>query len=316
MPGQPSLRDVHVSVPLTQISVAYMQDESVYVADKVFPMIPVQNQSDVYYKYTKSDFFRDEARKRAPGTESAGGGFTLSTGTYAAEIYAFHQDVPDPVRANADSILQLDRAATQLVTNRLLIRRERLWASSFFTTGVWGTDTTPSALWDNASSNPLADVEVGRLAVQKKTGYIPNTLVLSPEVVSKLRDNAKIRDQFKYTSADSIDLAMMARYFNIERVLVVNAVYDASPEGAASDGMTFVVGKHGLLCYVPPSASVMQPAAGYTFGWNGYLGAGLGTRIGKFRMEQLKSDRIEGEMAMDMRAICPDVGYFFNGLVA
>lgn len=315
MPGQPSLRDVHVSVPLTQISIAYQQDESVYVADKVFPMVPVQNQSDVYYRYTKSDFFRDEARKRAPGTESAGGGFTLSTSTYGCEIYAFHQDVPDPIRANADSVLSLDTTVTKMVTQRLLIRRERLWASSFFTTGVWGTDITPSNLWDTTNGNPLTDVETGKLAILRKTGLLPNTLILSPEVVSKLRDNAKIRDQFKYTSADSIDLAMMARYFNVERVLVVNAVYDAAVEGA-SESMNFVVGKHGLLCYTPPAASLMQVAAGYTFAWNGYLGAGMGTRMGKFRMEHLKSDRIEGEMAFDMRVICPDVGYFFNGLVS
>lgn len=315
MPGQPSLRDVHISVPLTNVSIAYQQDESVYVADKVFPMVPVQNQSDVYYRYNKSDFFRDEARKRAPGTESAGGGFTLSTSTYAAEIYAFHQDIPDPIRANADSILSLDTAVTKLVTQRLLIRRERIWATTFFTSGVWGTDITPTNLWDTANGNPLVDVEVGKLAILRKTGLMPNTLILSPEVVSKLRDNAKIRDQFKYTSADSIDLAMMARYFNIERVLVVNAVYDTAVEGA-TENMNFVVGKHGLLCYVPPTASLMQVAAGYTFAWNGYLGAGLGTRMGKFRMEHLKSDRIEGEMAFDMRAICPDVGYFFNGLVS
>lgn len=315
MPGQPSLKDVHINAALTNISVAYQQDESVYVADKVFPMIPVQHQSDLYWKFNKSDFFRDEARKRAPGTESAGGGFNLSTGTYAAEVYAFHQDVPDQVRANADSQLQLDRAATQLVTQRLLIRRERIWANSFFTTGVWGTDITPANLWDTANGEPLADLETGKIAVQKRTGYIPNTLILSPEVVSKLRNNAKIRDQFKYTSSDSIDLAMMARYFNIERVLVVNAVYDAAVEGSA-ENMGFVVGKHGLLCYVPPSASIMSPASGYTFAWNGYLGAGLGTRIGKFRMEQLKSDRVEGEMAFDMRVICPDVGYFFNGLIS
>lgn len=315
MPGQPSLKDVHINAALTQISVAYQQDESVYVADKVFPMIGVQNQSDLYWRFSKSDFFRDEARKRAPGTESAGGGFTTSQSTYSAEVWAFHQDVPDQIRANADSVLQLDRSATTLVTNRLLIRRERMWATNYFTTGVWGTDITPANLWDTANGEPLADVETGKIAIQKRTGYIPNTLVLSPEVVSKLRNNAKIRDQFKYTSADSIDLAMMARYFNIERVLVVNAVYDAAIEGG-TENMNFVVGKHGLLCYVPPSASVMSPAAGYTFAWNGYLGAGMGTRIGKFRMEHLKSDRVEGEMAFDMKVICADVGYFFNGLVS
>jgi hypothetical protein len=41
MPGNPSIGDVHVNVPLTNISVAYIQDEGAFVADRVFANIPV-----------------------------------------------------------------------------------------------------------------------------------------------------------------------------------------------------------------------------------------------------------------------------------
>ena len=313
---QPSLGDVHVNVALSNISVAYLQDQSVFVADQVFPIIPVQSQSNVYYKFTKSDFFRDEARRRAPGSETAGGGFTLSTGQYACEITGWHQDISDPLRANADSVLGLDRAVTEQVTRKLLIRRERQWASTYFNTGLWGTDITPATKWDVSTSNPLADVEVGKVKILQNTGFAPNTLVLSPNVFSSLRYNPAIRDQFKYTSADSINLQMMARYFNIDKVLVVNAVYDAGVEGDASPTMSFVVGKHALLCYTPDSPGLMTPAAGYTFAWNGYTGASAGTRIKKFRMENLASDRIEGEMAFDLRLIGSDLGYFLNAVVS
>ena len=37
---QPTVGDVHVAAALTQIAVAYLQDESAYIADKVFPMVP------------------------------------------------------------------------------------------------------------------------------------------------------------------------------------------------------------------------------------------------------------------------------------
>src|SRR4051812_7942262 len=103
--AQPTPSDVHVNAPLTNISVAYIQDQSLFVADRIFPVVPVQNQSNLYYIFNKEDFLRDEAKPRAPSTESAGGGFNLTTASYAAVVEAFHKDVDDQVRANADSVL-------------------------------------------------------------------------------------------------------------------------------------------------------------------------------------------------------------------
>ena len=61
----------------------------------------------------------------------------------------------------------------------------------------------------------------------------------------------------------------------------------------------------------------MTPSAGYSFSWNGYLGAGPdGNRVKQFRMENLASDRVELEIAFDMKLVAADLGYFFNGIVA
>ena len=40
---EPQLNSVHVNRPLTNISQAYMQDASDYIADKIFPVVPVQH---------------------------------------------------------------------------------------------------------------------------------------------------------------------------------------------------------------------------------------------------------------------------------
>ena len=62
--GQPTRSSVHVDAVLTNISIAYIQDRSKYIATKVFPIIPVDKLSDVYFSYTKNDWFRDEAQRR------------------------------------------------------------------------------------------------------------------------------------------------------------------------------------------------------------------------------------------------------------
>jgi hypothetical protein len=314
---QPTPGDAHVNVPLTNISVAFLQSAQGFVADDVFPVVPVEQQSNLYYQFTKEDFFRDEAKLRAPATESAGGGFTLSTASYSANVEAFHSDIDDQLRANADSILSLDRAATELVTHKLMIRRERRWMSSFFTTGVWGTDITPGTLWSvSATADPRKDVETGKMAIQAATGFKPNTLVLGTRVLSALRYCQQIIDQFKYTSADSINTDMLAGFFDIDRIIVTGAVWTNAVEGNATQTTDFIGGKHALLCYSAPAPSLMAPSAGYTFAWRGYTGAINGLRIKKLRADLAAADRIEGEMAYDMKKVAASLGYFFNGAVA
>jgi len=120
---QPNVNSVHVDAILTNISVAYLQNQNNFIADKVFPIVPVDKKSDKFFTYTKNDWFRDEAQRRADATESAGSGYNLSTDTYSADVWAFHKDVGDQTVANADAPLNPLREATEFVTRRLLLPR-------------------------------------------------------------------------------------------------------------------------------------------------------------------------------------------------
>lgn len=319
--AQPHTGQVHVDRPLTNISVAYLQKQSAFIAGRVFPMVPVDKQSDSYFKYTKGDWFRDEARPRAPGTESAGGGYTLATDTYNCKVEAFHKDVDDQTRANSDAPLNPDRDATEFVTQRLLLRGERDWVSKYFGTGVWGTDKTGGSdftVWSNyASSDPIADFALGIETILKNTGMRPNLAVLGYPVYKALRNHPDLVDRIKYTVAGGIPTNQaMAEILGVGELLVAEAVYNSAVEGAAVS-MDFIHGKHALLCHRATSPSLLTPSAGYTFAWKG-VSQGMGTTvgIGRFRMEHLKSDRIEGEIAYDHKVVATDLGYFFSGAVS
>lgn len=311
---QPSYSQVHVNRPLTNISVAYMQRAENFIADKVFPMVPVSKQSDRYFVYDKSDFFRADAQLRAPATESAGSGYNLdNTPTYYAPVYALHKDVDDQTRANADDPLNMDRDATEYVTQQMMLRRELVWSSRNFTTGVWATDTTPSTKWDNASSDPISDIKNAGINVAGATGFKPNTLVLSPRVFNALSEHPDVLDRIKYTMGPAIATPqLLAQLFEVERVLVPFAVVNSANEGA-TDSIDFIYGENALLTYAAPRPSIMMPSGGYNFTWTGLLGAGAtGIRIKSFRMEHLSADRIEGEIAYDPKVVAPDLGVFFN----
>lgn len=314
----PTPGDVHVNTPLTNISIAYLQDASNFVAASVFPNIPVNKQSDRYFTYDRGEFNRDEMEERAPATESAGGSYTVdSTPTYYAPVYGFHKDVPDAVRDNADAVLNPDREATEYVTNKALIKREKLWATKYFGTSKWTTDQTTSN-WGptGTATDPMIDMETAKNTILESTGFMPNTLILGQAVYSALKNNADVIERVysgQTPGAPAMgSLAAMMALFEIPRIFVMRAIENTAKEGQTASH-SFIGGAHALLCYVTPSPGIMTPTAGYTFSWTGRVGAGAeGARIKRFRMENLESDRVEIQMAFDQKLVSADLGYFFS----
>jgi len=322
---QPTLHDVHVNAPLTNVSVAYIQDSEDFIADKVFPVVPVTKQSDVYYTYTKNDWFRDEAKKRAPGTESAGGGYGLSTATYSCDVFAWHKDIADQIRGNADAVLNLDVEATRYVTQKLLLRRENQSSADFLTTSVWGTDYTGVASgesgtqfrqWsDYANSDPVNDIKVGRLKIKITTGMKANTLVLGEETFESLKNHPDIVDRYKYTNSQVVSKDMLARLFEVDNIFISGGVEATNVEGETGV-YAFINSKMAMLCHSSSAPSLMTPSAGYTFEWTGISGLGFSTAISTFRIPILKSDRVEGESAFDCKVIGSDLGVYFATAIA
>ena len=310
--AQPTQNQVHIDAVLTNLSVAFMNEADNFVASKVFPTVPVTKQSDLYFTYSQADFYRDQAQYRADGTESAGSGYSLSTSTYSSQVWALHKDIGDQVRANSDSPLNPDMDATKFLAHQMMIRQERDWASKFFTTSVWGTDNTPSTLWDASGSDPIGDIQTGVNTVLSNTGYLPNTLVLSYAAYKTLRNHSDFVDRYKYTSADSITPELIGKVLDVPRVMVMKGVYNSAQEGASAS-YAQMGDKDALLCYVAPSAGLMTASAGYNFVWSG-VGGGLGTStaVSRFRMDHLRADRLEIESAWDFKAVSTSLGYFFS----
>lgn len=319
---QPTQSDVHVNAPLTSISIAFLQDQSSFVSRKVFPAVSVNKQSDRYYVYDKKQWFRSDARKRAPGTESAGSGFTVdNTPNYFADVRAVHKDVDDQIRANADAVINPDRDATEFVTRDLMLEAELDWAATYFTTTVWtgstsGGDITPATLWDVGGSTPITDIREQMRAVHKKTSFRPNKLVMSPEVWDVLQDHPDFLTRIRTTTDSVVTTALLAAVLELDEILIASGLHDTAQEGAA-DALDYIFGKDVLLAYAAPRPSLQHPSAGYTFAWTGLFGSNAaGMRMSRFRMEHLKSDRVEGEAAYDHKLVAPECGAFFSGVIS
>lgn len=319
---QPTSSDVHVDRPLTEISVAFIQSTDRYVADKVFPVVPVNKQSDRYFIYNRGDWFRDEAQERAPGSESAGSGWALdNTPSYYAPVTALHKDIDDQIRDNSDAPLDMDRDATEFVTQKMLIKRDKDFASGFFKTGIWtgsttGTDITPSTPWDQPGSDPVDDIQEQQERSGELTSYTPNVLLITAQVFRALKSNAAILDRIKYTQKAVITEDLLASIFGVDKVVVARSTSNIAAKGA-TDSMQYIFqGAQALLVYAAPRPSIMQPTGGYIFSWKGFSGSNLGWRVKRFRMEWLASDRVEVEASWAMKLVASDTGVFFTGLTA
>jgi hypothetical protein len=326
----PTAGDVHVNRPLTNISVAFIQKQTNFVADQVFPIVPVDKQSDAYFSYDQAYWNRDEMKDRAPSTESEGNGYAVdATATYYCKLKAFHKDIADPIRANQDAPLNLDREATEYNTLKALIKRETEFAAAYMAAAVWTRDfdgvssspTTNEVLqWNDAASTPIEDVWDAKESILQSTGFEPNVLCIGYPVFKALKNHADIVDRIKAGQTPGgpavVTTNDLAQVFDVEKVVVMRAIRNTALEGAAKSN-AFIGGKKALLTYAPPSPGLMTPSGGYMFTWTGYLGAGAaGQRIKTFRMEHLASDRVEIEIAYDMKLVSADLGAFWDSLVA
>ena len=328
--AEPTGQDLHIDALLSNMSIAYMNEKSSYIADRVFPVVTSDKQSNLFAQYEKYAWFSDEAKERAPLTESAGGGFQMDDpGTFHCKEVAFHKDYPDDDVDNADDVFNLDDDNTQFVTEKLRIRREVKWATAYFTTGVWGTDlsgqtdtpgTNEFLCWDETGATPISDVANAKLVVRAATGLLPNTLVVSEKVHMAICNVADILDRFKYTQAGIITEELLARVFEVDNYYIGRALVSASPEG--TNTMSYIMNQYdALLVYAAPRPSRRRPSGGYTFRWSrpkwgGNNGERLEATIRKWYMQNLRGTRIEGSVYEDIKLVASGCGVFFDDAIA
>lgn len=298
---------------LTRVGLKYVQDPSFFQAGNIFPRCSVNKLSATYPTYDKAYWMKNEAEVRVPGAESKGGTHARGTGSYSCEDIAFHEDVPFENIENDPEPLNPERAATRRVIQKIALYDELFFTTNFFKTGVWGTDGDKNAAWATPSSaTPLNDIATGRTTVKKATGFDPNTLILSRDSFEALKFCDQITDRLKYTSSANVTADIIARMCEVDRVIVLNAVYDSAKYGATA-AQNFIGSNGALLIYTPSSPSLEEPSAGYNFVWTGYGAEGFGVR--RFWREENMAWRVEAHHYHDMALMAADLGYFIADTV-
>lgn len=323
---QPTIGQVHVNRPLTNISVATIQDLT-YFAWTKGGVLPSDKKSDLYFTYNQNDWLRDEAQLRAPASESAGGGYNVSTTPYNCQVYAFHKDVDEQIRSNTDDPLDGKRDAIKFTTRKLLIRQERQGVADFFSTSLWtgsttGGDITPSPTWDQPTSTPIEDVQAQQASILQKCGWLPNSLRLGFQVYQKLVRHPDVIDLIKYGASTPGNPAVaneesLAKIFGVDEVVVSKSVYATNQEGATA-AYALTAGKNALLEHIAETPGLYTMSSRYSFMWKG-VSYGLGETIGAYEIPMpwlgLTTVRCEAQIAFANQIINANAAAFFSGAV-
>ena len=275
----------------------------------IFPKVNSRQISGYIAKYTKEDWLRIGTvndYKRQGATESAGDDYTLGEQAYTLDEFAFHKDISKDDRNEYDNPFDPVRDAVTFVMNR--INRILLYhmVSTFLTTGVWGTDSDQtSAQWDVKSSgvstyDPVDAVISWKEAVEKTTGFTPNRMVISADAYHALQGNTKIMDRMKTTSDKSITKQVLARLFDVDQFMVMNAVNSA--------GDDYMWTSSCLLFYAPSVASKFNPSAGYNML---YKTGNMNVLTDRIPMRHLNNSlRIEAAVKIKPLVMATDLGVY------
>ncbi|GAA0311670.1 major capsid protein [Rhodovulum strictum] len=246
-----------------------------FISHLLFPRVTIPNRSMRVIKFGKESFRKLNTR-RAPGADKK----RIQYG-YASDPVALIQDalegvVPIEHQEEAMSVpgIDLGQGAVNMVLDVVDLGHEYEAAQLARNAANYDSNhklpLAGSARWTSPASVPSEDIDEGKEAIRRSIGRYPNTLVLGPTAFNGLKRNPSVKEQFKYTSKESITAEMLAAYFDIKRVIVGKAVW--LPETADDATLaTDVWGDDAILAYVPEAGDTFQvPSYGYTYELRGY----------------------------------------------
>lgn len=296
---------------LTNYGQGLMNDPAGFIAQKVAPVVPVKLESSSYIKFGK-EFLMDSTRNgvRAAGGRAEQVRYEVSTDLYSCQEHSFETFIDDKERDNNTIPMSLDEAAADLVTQKILITREKLVAAALFNATTFSGKTTAlsgTTQWSHGSSTPITEIATRASTIRTATGLNPQllSLIIGYEVWKSLRTHSTITAKFQYIKPDMLTPEQVAGVLGIKEI-IIGAGVKAAQDGTMSD----LWGKHALLAFVDASAKNMKsPSVAKTFQSKDLI-------IDGYREEAAKSDWIRGTVNEDYKVVMTDGGYLLTDAVA
>lgn len=301
----PLRHTIHRDKALENISVAYKPEGLIA---QMMPKVPVVRESDVYYVYDR-DTMRIEETARTKGKANRAS-WSMSTTSYTLQNHALQDYVYDKDRDNADKAIRLDIDTTEVLTQKIALRYEQEMATLIQTAGNWANAVSLSsnANFFTNTTNPITVYDSAASVVAQQSGMLPNTIIMDFPTFQTVKENSATVDRVKYTTADSISEGILAKLFNVGRVLVARGVRHTGEEGLAdtTTSQGYIWTNTSWIGYLEGSAGLKKASAVYTFQ---KTIDGNPWRVDRWREEEEEADVIRVQTTFQHRAVATMAGY-------
>lgn len=259
---------VYVDQALTDVSIRYTNKS--FIADQVFPTLPVQKETGLVFKFDKENLRSPVSSLRGDYARSERVDYGLSQIPYGPLLeHSIEVPLSQRLLDMYQAPLQPEINATNTASEKLLIEKEIGLATYLATAGNFAAaqkvTLSGTSQWsDYTNSKPFNDVQTGQTAILQNSTIKANTVVLGRQVYDQLVNHPNVTDRLKYTArATNEEITnAIADLFGVKNVLIGEAIVNSAQEGL-TDTLGFIWGKNAYLLYVTETPAVESVSAGY-----------------------------------------------------
>ena len=322
------------NIYLTNLSMAYFQQASRYVAKAIFPICPVQLSSANFYTFSKEDLLRNNVQRKPAFGKVAPAQMGQLSGSYSCKVDQVIVGIDQIARLNyertkAPGVADPREAKVKFVAEQMLLNQDIQFAQNFFKAGVWTNEWTGGASYSEAGKtfikftddncDPVKLFDDLCTSIEQNTGRRPNRLGLGKNTYNALKEHTAVVERVKYGGSTAnpatVNERVLAELFGIEKVVVLSSIYNAAGIGAEAD-MNFICDPNAaILAYATNTPAIDEPSAGYIFTWD-MLGNGQYMPTLQWPGEDgTHSEFIEGLYSADMKKTADDLAIFLKDCV-
>lgn len=127
----------------------------------------------------------------------------------------------------------------------------------------------PSVKWNASNDVMIQNVKDLASKIRRRCGYKPNTMVLPNEVADVILGSStnSIAERLKYTSRDAYTADILARLFEVQRVIIPNELNNTANAGQDQSYADLWTGDNVGLFYIDTTDSFNKTTLASTFYW-------------------------------------------------
>ena len=310
---------VYTSVPLTQLSLAYKNEE--YINELIAPLVTVKKDSGKIFSYGMSNLRIVNTYRSVGGKPNIVETTVTSSDHYSLEDHVLGEFIPDEVMENYDAPIQPRMDTTESLTDRIQVDKEKALADNLSSTSVMTRNTTLSGTsqWnDYASSDPITDIKTAKASVRTGSGKTPDTLILSWDVLNTLLFHPDIIAMFPGAPQVTQDMvaAALPKIFGLKRMLVGSAQYNNSNAGG-TDTLADIWSKVALVVYIESAPRLRSRTLAFTYVKTGGRQVDvLPKASGSLELIQRKADYVQVSDKYDQVLVDVNCGYLIKNAIA